>query len=328
MLPLIATMMVIFMVMVAFSIDIAHMHLAKMELRAASDAAAKAAAQELSRTLSIDAAVRAGNAAAAANQVNNVPLQLSSSDYTFGRSIEDPATGKFTFRAGNDRINSVFVVGRRTDGSRGGAIPLFFGNLFGVPFYEPEARATATFLNRDVMLVVDRSGSMLGTKFADLTAAIAVFTATLRTTNAEEFVGLASYSDTATIDVPLTPDLNQIVNAVARLPVFGATSISRGIDAGFTNFGTGRSRRFVDRTMIVMTDGVHNSGPDPIGSARRVAADGITIFTITFGFDADQAKMQQIARIGNGKHFHADNGLQLKQVFEDIALSLSTIMTQ
>ncbi len=32
MLPLIATMMVIFMIMVAFSIDIAHMHLAKMEL--------------------------------------------------------------------------------------------------------------------------------------------------------------------------------------------------------------------------------------------------------------------------------------------------------
>ncbi len=123
MLPLIATMMVIFMVMVAFSIDIAHMHLAKMELRAASDAAAKAAAQELSRTLDIDAAVRAGNAAAAANQVNNVPLQLSRSDYTFGRSVEDASTGKFVFRAGNDRINSVFVVGRRTEGSRGGAIP-------------------------------------------------------------------------------------------------------------------------------------------------------------------------------------------------------------
>ncbi len=146
-----------------------------------------------------------------------------------------------------------------------------------MPFFEPQAQATATFLNRDVMLVVDRSGSMLGTKFSDLTAAIAVFTTTLRTTNAEEFVGLVSYSDTASIDVPLTPDLAQIVSAVARLPVFGATSISRGMDAGFTNFGTGRSRRFVDRTMIVMTDGVHNSGPDPIGSARRIAADGITI---------------------------------------------------
>ncbi len=135
----------------------------------------------------------------------------------------------------------------------------FFGNLFGVPFYEPEAQATATFLNRDVMLVVDRSGSMLGTKFADLTAAIAVFTATLRTTNAEEFVGLASYSDTASIDVALTPDLCPIVNAVSRLPS-SAPLVSREAWTLALPTLVPQSRRFVDRTMIVMTDGVHNSG--------------------------------------------------------------------
>ncbi len=328
MLPLIASMMVVFMVMVAFSIDIAHMHLAKMELRAASDAAAKAAAQELSRTLDIDRAVQAGVAVASANQVNNQPLLLGRGDFTFGRSVEDADSGRFVFRTQGDRVNSVLVVGRRSEDSRSGAVPLFFGNVFGVPFFEPEAKATATFLNRDVMLVVDRSGSMLGQKFIDLQAAIAVFIATLQTTTADEFVGLASYSDNATIDLSLTANLPDVVTAVSRLPVFGFTSISRGMDAGFQNFGSGRSRRFVERTMIVMTDGIHNAGPEPRNSARRIAADGIVIHTITFGTDADRRRMREIADIGGGRSLHADDGEELRRVFRDVALSLSTIMTE
>jgi len=328
MMVLIAAMMILFMVFVAFSIDIAHMHLAKAELRSATDAAAKAAAQELSQSQNIPAAIRVGSELAAANQVNNVPLLLSNSDFSFGRSIENPATGRFNFTTSGTPINSVQVVGRRTTGSRSGAVPLFFGNMFGVPFFEPESTATATYIDRDVVLVVDRSGSMAGAKFADLRAAIGVFTTTLGTTPVEEFVGLASYSSTATTDVSMTPNLRLIDAAFLTMPVAGFTSISAGMDAGEVVLRTGRSRGFVDRTMIVMTDGNHNRGPEPRLSATRVAADGVVIHTITFGSDADIQRMREVARIGSGRHFHAVTGAELQRIYREIALSLSTMITQ
>jgi len=328
MLVLIAAMLILFMIFVAFAIDVAHMHLAKAELRSATDAAAKAAAQELSRTQDMAAAIRVGSGVAAANRVNNVPLQLSSSDFAFGRSIENSTTGRFSFQRSSSPINSVQVVGRRTRGSRSGVVPLFFGNILGMPFFEPVSSATATYLDRDIVLVVDRSGSMLGRKFTDLRNAINVFNTTLGETPVNEFVGLASYSNTATVDVLLTQNLASISNAFNTMPVQGFTSISAGMDAGQIVFRSGRSRDFVERTMIVMTDGNHNRGPEPRFSATRIAAEGVVIHTITFGRDADRTRMAEVARLGGGRTFHADSGLQLQQVYREIALSLSTMMTQ
>lgn len=328
MLVLIATMLIVFMIVVAFAIDIAHMHLAKSELRSATDAAAKAAAQELSRTQDVNSAIRVGSQIAFANRVNGTPLTLTDSDFDFGRSVENVASGRFVFSDSATPVNSVQVVGRRTQSSRSGSVPLFFGNMFGVPFFEPVSTATATYIDRDVVLVVDRSGSMAGIKFSDLRTAIDVFINTLNVTPVNEFVGLASYSDTATVDVLLTQNLSQVSNAFNTMPVDGFTSISRGMDAGEVVFRSGRSRNFVERTMIVMTDGNHNRGPEPSISATRIAADGVVVHTITFGSDADRPRMQEVARIGNGRSFHADNGLQLQQVYREIALSLSTMITQ
>jgi Ca-activated chloride channel homolog len=327
MMILIAVLMIAFMVTVAFSIDIAMMHLSRAELRAATDAASKAAASELSRTLDTNQAINRGIEIAAANNVAGDPLQLVPGDFTFGRSVEQP-NGKFAFSNAGIPRNSVQVDGRRTVGSPTGPVPLFFGNIFGVSFFEPRTTATATYIERDVVLVVDRSGSMAGQKFRDLVSAIDTFADTLDTTPVDEQVGLASYNDTATEDVPLTANLNTIRTTMAGLPVGGFTSISRGMRAGEAIFARSRGRDFVERTMIVMTDGIHNRGPEPSTVATDLAADGITIHTITFGADADRGRMREVADIGRGRHFHADTGAELERIYREIALTLSTMMTQ
>jgi Ca-activated chloride channel homolog len=327
MMVLIAVLMIAFMVTVAFSIDIAMMHLSRAELRAATDAASKAAASELSRTLDTNQAINRGIEIAAANTVNGEPLQLVPVDFTFGRS-EEQTNGKFLFSDIGIPRNSVRVDGRRTADSPSGPVPLFFGNILGVPFFEPQTTATASYIERDVVLVIDRSGSMFGQKFTDLIAAIDTFADTLDNTPVNEQVGLASYNDTATQDVALTSDLNLIRSQMAGLPVEGYTSISRGMQAGEAIFDGSRGRDFVERTMIVMTDGIHNRGPEPRTVATDLAADGVTIHTITFGADADRGRMQDVAAIGRGRHFHADNGAELERIYREIALTLSTMMTQ
>jgi uncharacterized protein YegL len=327
MLVLIAIMMVGFMVTIAFSVDIAHMQLARTELRTATDAASKAAAATLAETMNRNQAIKRGRQIAAANSVNGKPLLLSRSDFQFGNANQ-AKNGKFQFRQNMRPYNTVQVNGRRNKNSRSGPVPLFFGNLLGVEFFDAEMIAAATYIERDVVLVVDRSGSMEGTKFRDLISAIKTFTETLHETPVDEYVGLASYSEYASTDVPLTANLQRINNGVRSLKLGGWTSISRGIAAGAQIMRGGRNAKFVERTMIVMTDGRHNRGPDPRGIARRLSDQGITIQTITFGRDADERRMAEIAKIGGGRHYHADNGLELKEIYREIALTLSTIMTQ
>ena len=60
MLVLLAAMLVMFFVAVAFSVDIAYMHLVRGELRAATDAATKAASEALSRTQDTNQAILRG----------------------------------------------------------------------------------------------------------------------------------------------------------------------------------------------------------------------------------------------------------------------------
>ena len=144
----------------------------------------------------------------------------------------------------------------------------------------------------------------------------------------DEQVGLASYSDYATSDVPLTEDLASISAGLRSLQVGGYTSISRGMSAGAEILNDSRGIEFVERTMIVMTDGLHNRGIEPRDVATELAAAGVTLHTITFGADADKTRMQEVASIGGGRHYHAENGLQLKQIYREIALSLNTMMTQ
>ena len=328
MLILICVMIVAFLVTVAFAVDIAYMNLVKSELRTATDAAAKAAAETLSRTQDVNAAIARGKAIALENKVANQGLQLQDGDLVFGRSVINPA-GAFDFTPGGRPSNSVRVNGQRTNASLSGNVSLFFGRVLNVPTFQPQEFATATFIQRDIVLVVDRSGSMLDfNKFNDLRAAIGVFIQILNDSPVAERVGLASYSTAASQDVQLTEDLALINGAMARMPVAGFTNISGGIDAGGNIMARGRSRDFVERTMIVLTDGLQNVGRPASIAAAEQAALGSTIHAITFGADADQGSMRNVANIGRGRFFHANNGAQLRQVFTDIALTLSTIITE
>lgn len=327
MLVLIAVMLFAFMMTVAFSIDIAQMHLARTELRTASDAAANAAATTLASTQDRDAAIARGQEIAAANRVSGEPLLLAAGDFDFGRS-ERQSNGKFQFSAGAAPFNGVRVDGRRTTGSRSGAVPLFFGNITGTHIFEPQLSATATFVERDITLVIDRSGSMRGQKFADLRAAIRVFIDLLNTTSVEEQVGLASYNDSATEDVAVTSVLSAIDFAMTRIRTGGFTSISRGMDAGRNVMLGGRPKEIVERTMIVMTDGRHNRGIEPRVVARALVNDEVTIHTITFGSGADIPRMREVADIGGGKHFHALSRAELIEAYREIAETLGTQLTE
>ena len=115
---------------------------------------------------------------------------------------------------------------------------------------------------------------------------------------------------------------------MAALPIGGFTSISRGMQSGKTIMDASARGDAVERTMIVMTDGRHNRGPEPRTVATALAANGVIIHTITFGANADIPRMEEVANIGGGRHFHALTGPELEAAYREIALTLSTTITQ
>jgi Ca-activated chloride channel homolog len=55
--------------------------------------------------------------------------------------------------------------------------------------------------------------------------------------------------------------------------------------------------------------------------------NSIEIYTVTFSAEADQLKMQEVAAIGNGKHFHATTPAELSEAFKAISNTLPTLIT-
>ncbi len=360
MLVLIAICLPLCIIMAAFAVDVAWMQLTRTELRTATDSAARAAAKELSLSQNEATARQRAKEAALRNKVAGDPLLLADGDIQIGRGKQATPTSRFTFTPGGAKPNAVRVTGRRTDGSLSGPVNLMFAGVLGVDQFKPQESATSTQLDRDICLVLDRSGSMMESlnggknpqgncdpphptksRWGALSIAVNAFLDELAKTQQDERVGMASYSSNekdcgntykiSTIDSDLVSDYSQVRGEITRIsskPVKGRTAISAGLDEGIKVL-TGKSTRpFAVKTIILMTDGIHNLGKEPILSAKDAAKKDIVIHTITFSDDADIKRMQDVAAATGGKHFHAPDAAALVKIFKEIASTLPVLTTE
>jgi len=328
MLVLVAALLVILMVGAAFAIDFAHIHVTRAELRTATDAAARAASENLGRTGDTDLATRAAQAAARRNTVAGRPLNLDESQIVFGANRQT-SDGAFEFIAGQRPFNSVRVTGARDAGSPDGPVPMIFGTYFGVTEFKPVLPATASHQNRDIALVLDVSGSMgwFG-RFPALVNAVNVFMQELQRLPQNEFVSLQVYSTNARKLVPMTDDFNSILNAISRESPRGMTAIGEGLKLGMHSFDDPQARPGVIRQIVLMTDGNHNTSVSPLVVARDVHDEGIVINTITFSRGANQTLMKSVAETTGGIHVHADDNAQLVQAFRRLANEIPVLLIE
>ena len=361
MMVLIAICLPLCIIMAAFAIDVAWMQLVRTELRTSTDAAARAGAKQLSLSQDVTIARNRAKETAKRNLVAGDPMLLADKDIVFGNGTQATETSRFKFTAGSQRPNAVQVTGRRTKGSLTGPVDLLFAGVLGVKQFQPTELATSTQLDRDICLVVDRSGSMMWTltssnlpsgapdcgppdptrsRWGALNIAVEGFIQELEKTAQDERLALVSYSsktkecgysyELATINQDLTSDYALIRSAMKSLsskPVKGSTCISAGIDDGIDVLTSKKVRPFAVKTMIVMTDGIHNSGAEPILSAKKAAKKDIRIDTITFSSDADIKRMTAVAAATGGRQFHAPTASDLARIFKEIAATLPVLIT-
>lgn len=171
-----------------------------------------------------------------------------------------------------------------------------------------------------------------GSRWRDAVAAVDVFINELGSSPGTELLSLSTYSSLALTNTSLTSNYASVSAAMgvytASFPT-GATNIGGGIAEGTAALTSSPNQRpGAAKVLIVMTDGIHNTGLDPLIAAQAAANAGVMIFTVTFSSEADQGRMQQVATMGNGRHFHAPSPAQLSAVFAEIAFSLPTLLTQ
>lgn len=326
-LPLVAVLLPIFILLLGFSVDLAFMQATRAELRTATDVAARAGAIALAESENKRDAKDAAIAMARLNTVANKPLRIRRRDVQVGRSERD-ANGKWFFVNDAKPWNSVRVVGDRTASSRGGAVSLFFSTFYGGQDFEPTLASTSTFMNVDVCLVLDRSGSMKGQKLKDLQNAVNVFLYELDQTTSDEQVALASYSSNASLDLNLSTDYGPIRKKVGKYKANGFTAIGEALQKGIDGVTGANHRKLSAPIIVLMTDGNHNRGVEPVLPATTAAAQDIVVHTITFGRDADLPRMKAVADETGGTHYHATTGSQLAEVFRTIARTLPTQLTE
>lgn len=346
----------------AMCIDIAYMQMVQTQLRSATDAATRAGAQGLAQGASLAEARQMAKDAALANEVAGTSLILSNSDIVFGTAAPnagDP-TGRYIFTPSSSAVNSIRVQGRRTAGSPSGAVTLFLGqSVFGSGPFEASKSATAAVADRDIVVVVDRSGSMNGEdagtlppslvtdygsdptydanrngrlrRIEALKVAVSEFRKVIDDLPSAEQLGLVSYHSDARTEANLSNNYSLFDSKIYNMDLGSRTNIGDGIDKSLAMLqNTSLTRPGAVPVIIVMTDGHHNGTRDPKTAATdaMAALPRLTIHTVTFSNAADQARMRDVAEIGQGIHAHASDVSQLIEKFEMMARSAGAILIE
>lgn len=174
-------------------------------------------------------------------------------------------------------------------------------------------------------------------RWAQLEVAVDEFLKVLEETDQEERVSMITFNSSAQQNLGLTGSFTPIRDKVASIKPKNSTNVSDGMLKGLNsikNVSTNPlARPYAAKTIVVLTDGIHNTGTmRPPAMATQLINDyNVVIHTVTFSKgvpDSSKNEMKEVARIGSGRHYHADTGEDLVRVFQEIANNLPTIITE
>lgn len=175
------------------------------------------------------------------------------------------------------------------------------------------------------VLVLDRSGSMAGSKIAALHQA------------ARRFVALMSahHSDTTVLPFhtwpetpgPFTNDRNALYRQIDSLQAFGNTALYDAIYEGLETLNAGRfaEKGPIRRAVVVFTDGADTSSRrNPLEVVARAKAVEVPVYLMGLGSDDEISEpvMKWIAEQTGGEYYRVRSPDDLTPVFEQLSIRL------
>jgi Mg-chelatase subunit ChlD len=146
---------------------------------------------------------------------------------------------------------------------------------------------------RSVLLAVDVSGSMRGERIRTAAATVGALVAELAR---DDLAVLAFWSDAALL-VPLgrPAPAARVLDTLLRIPARGLTNVSFPLQLAREQLATVPAR---DARVLLLSDCLHNAGPDPRACAARLSRLDVLLDT-SGEHDLDLAR--DLARIGHGR---------------------------
>ena len=169
----------------------------------------------------------------------------------------------------------------------------------------------------------------------------------LEVTDQEELVSLVTFNSSARVDWELQrssddaggqPVINGSYANIRRelhtLTPGGGTAIGSGLLTAVPlifpgpNDTASIARPFAAKTIVVLTDGQNNSGEfSPLEAGLKITDKAnVTIHTVTLSAGAQS--LDDVAQAGQGQSYHDNDGSNLVAIFEEIANTLPTILTE
>lgn len=161
----------------------------------------------------------------------------------------------------------------------------------------------------DLVLALDRSASVA---LEEVQGTAHAFVEHL---SADDRVGIVSFADVAQVELELTEDLEQAEEAIDGLTPGKQTALGDGLMLAIDHIlNNARSEAF--SLIVAPTDGVHNTGADPLEQAERAGNEEIPIFAIAISPAARVWMLDGIAQRSGGSFFARFSEDALERIFD------------
>lgn len=182
----------------------------------------------------------------------------------------------------------------------------------------------------DLVLVLDRSGSMSGDPLRAVREAAA---RVIRTMGPDDRVAVVAFDDEVSLVLPLARHIGsaESATAVRQIRSGGSTNLSGGWLKGFELLGSNPRPEAV-RRIVLLTDGHANAGLrsiDELGPiVRDACGQGITTSCIGFGEGHDERFLAGLADSGGGDDYWCEGPDQANAVFANELGLLAAVVAQ
>jgi Ca-activated chloride channel family protein len=186
--------------------------------------------------------------------------------------------------------------------------------------------------NVDMVIVLDRSGSMQGRKIEDARQAVLTLLSSL---SAKDRLALITYSDrvqhVSTLNNITVNHRDQLETLIHHITAGGGTNLGAGLQAGI-NLLVSAPENGNARKVILISDGLANKGITD--SARLGMMAGVAVkkefavSTVGVGNDFNEQLMTAIADRGAGNYYYLENPMAFAEVFQkELFYTQATVAT-
>jgi len=174
--------------------------------------------------------------------------------------------------------------------------------------------------NVDMVIVLDRSGSMKGRKIEDARRAVLELLSSL---SAEDRFALITYSDGVHVASDLfnvtAANRVRMASAVNAVRAGGGTNLGAGLQAGI-DILISPGRHTNAAKLILISDGLANQGLTDVKALSDIAAVAVekefAVSTVGVGIDFNEHLMTAIADRGTGRYYYLENPAAFAEIFQ------------